>query len=368
MDNNVKIFLILSIITSLGIGIIVGVFFSNNRNSENLAILNNYSNQIKALETRITNLSKTLNDTKYQLNQTILENEGLRKEIASLKNDTVVNYPTITSVGGLISHSTSELNVTGSIYYAKILSNGNYIYAAARGPRSGIAEVTPDFTNQVFTYHNSSWLDLNGPEWISKLANGNYVVADCDASDQIYEIQPNGVKKWIYDFYSAEARVISINGINVVMLCGWKSIRIIDLNNQGVIWELTDPSFTYINNVDYQELNGMRYLWAADCYGHKIFRINYDMKKIDRTFTTDAGAGPYSISVWNSSYLLVGEGTGGPYTNRATIRSMVDGSVLWSSPVCSGLVDGVTTDESNKFNIVISDTSNSIKTIMVSLN
>ena len=272
--------------------------------------------------------------------------------------------PVISTLGTMSSYSTKFLSVTGSVYDAKILPNGNMLYAVARSSSSkmGAAECNPAMTQILWSYRNTSWNSGNGPEQISKLSNGNYLIADCDASDNNYEMSPTNSKIWNYVMYSAESNLVKINGVDSIILSGFNKIRIINYSNRTIKWEMTSSSFNYINAADFTTINGVNYIWAADCYAKSLFLINYDTKTIEKTVPTGVSAGPYDVRIWRDNMILVAEGS----SRLVTIRSQLDGHIIWTSPTFDSTTIGASISPINQNTFVISDNTPIIKSITVS--
>lgn len=251
----------------------------------------------------------------------------------------IKEIPTVNESEIIWSYDISKMPINGTIYHAKMLDNGNIIYAVGRGTTSnsaGIAEINPNTNQIVFSWHNDSWYPGDGPESVYKYPNGNYLFCDGDGGPYCYEMYPNKSIVWSYNSgVGTIVRPVIINGEDDIIILDHKTVKIIRRSDRSTIWE--ESTFTYVDDADYRVIDGKQTLVISDYMGHNIKRINYTTHQVEWIYKAGSLidsikgsiSGPFQLDFFDDDNIIVAMGLP---SHKITIINMTTNEIRSISP------------------------------------
>ena len=271
---------------------------------------------------------------------------------------------------------TSSLTMTGYIYAAGMLSNGNWIYSVGRstgGDVAGVAEINHAGTSTIWSYRDPTWAAGEGGEAIYKFNDGTYFISECDAglpTSHDRRINTDGSNVWSIPWYGGNVHFRTISGTLYAVIVGNvtadrpKVIKIIDSTTpSNVLWQASISDATYLNGADYGTTNGVAVVWAADHSGHVLYEINYATKDVIQSIPFSSyTTGPYDVVIVDNTHVLISLGAPTPQLQILDVSATP--TVVWSYTP-SGIPIGVEVDPASPYHFIIGDDNSKILSIYV---
>jgi hypothetical protein len=224
--------------------------------------------------------------------------------------------PVTWNYGILQRYDLTPYTITGNIYQAMLLPNGNILYAVARGSagHTGIGEVNPKTGVAVFQYNSpTDTVTTDGPESVYKYSNGDYLTADGDGGGYVYELNPAGTRVWSYntsgtEIYCRPVTLTTTDDSVMVINMSANSLTLISRANQSVLWTMT--GFNRPNDVATRVISGNLTIALAEYGANDIQVINYGTKVTSYTYS-GLGTHIYNLEWTDDTHILFTEGSTG---------------------------------------------------------
>ena len=237
----------------------------------------------------------------------------------------------------------------GQIADAKLLPNGNLLYAVCRNytaSKTGVAEVNPATGELVFSWHDPGWSkdahkEPSGPESVWKYPNGNYLIATVDGYSgslgaTIYEMRPDHSIVWKWNkFDSNYIMPKTINGVDCIIIFGTgpktrKDIYVIRRDNQALIWQMTVGTKGEVSGGDFRSINGTNMILATNWTQPEGYLIDYDKKTltvIDLAKITHTRASGFDAKFLNDETAILADG----WDRKVSVIRLNPLSLVWQS-------------------------------------